>query len=433
MRHQQLSDIRADDRSGRRALVNAWPALSSSKERSPMTRRRQAILAPIAVGALLMPMIFPGAAAAEQPDSAWLPEIRASDQVSGPDLIRGRFVDRNGDGVSGRLTVTAWPTQKVLSSLAVGDSVKTSPVGKALAGRDGRFLLRIDPSVPLKEFMDDSGSVDFELTGEAANGERAVFGFPRRFDAEAATAWVEPNWNASQGAAKTLEVTLSADMPRLPVEQAEAPLPAVNKTHIVCDPVIVAHYNDRKGIVGEVYSGPNATADFEYIEGSTSTLGYGASASGSFGSFTSAGTTGGTSTATLSYPLVGRNVKRVWQSSWRYSKMRIYRESNGACVVDRYEVRKTRFDASSYYYDAASAPTADVCSNQLAGQDLTKYQGTAVTFSTGVDVNVGAVGAYLSTRTGFNSSTKIYWHFVTAGKLCGSNTSWPTAARVVGK
>jgi hypothetical protein len=56
-----------------------------------------------------------------------------------------------------------------------------------------------------------------------------------------------------------------------------------------------------------------------------------------------------------------------------------------------------------------------------------------VTFTNGIDLNVGAVGFYASTGTGFNTNTKIYWHFASAGQLCGGNTSWPTAARVVGK
>lgn len=42
-------------------------------------------------------------------------------------------------------------------------------------------------------------------------------------------------------------------------------------------------------------------------------------------------------------------------------------------------------------------------------------------------------GVQLSTSTGFDQSTKISFSFFKNGQLCGSNTSWPYAARVVGK
>lgn len=58
---------------------------------------------------------------------------------------------------------------------------------------------------------------------------------------------------------------------------------------------------------------------------------------------------------------------------------------------------------------------------------------SAITFSNGVDVNVGAVGAYLSSQTGFNTSTQISFTFVNNGYLCGTDAAYPNASRVVGE
>lgn len=43
------------------------------------------------------------------------------------------------------------------------------------------------------------------------------------------------------------------------------------------------------------------------------------------------------------------------------------------------------------------------------------------------------VGIDLTSRTGFNTQTKLTFNWLRAGKLCGSNDYPPTAARVVAK
>jgi hypothetical protein len=74
-----------------------------------------------------------------------------------------------------------------------------------------------------------------------------------------------------------------------------------------------------------------------------------------------------------------------------------------------------------------------MCSPEAIGVRVTKEQGVAQVFSNGIERNVGAVSAYLSTGTDYNQQTKIDWTFVAAGQLCGNNATWPTAGRIVGK
>lgn len=399
-----------------------------------MATRRRSFLSVISVISLAASATLTEVASAGEPTSDWLPDVTVSEDIAGPDLVQGKFLDRGGRGVAGRLTVIAWPTAKVLKSLADGDVVKRLPVAKAVAGADGQFTLRVDPTAPIEQFMDETGTVNFDVSAVQDNGERALFSFPRRFDASA-NGWVDPDWLPSEGPAQVLDASLKAGgIPPIEGGTVTAPAPALNKTHLNCPASIVATYNDRKGIVGEVYTGPNATGDFTYTNSASSTLGVGVSATGAFGSFTASGTSTDSSDAGINFPTAARNNLKVFQTSWQYRKFKIQKDGpNLTCVTDYYQLRETAWWGSSYSYNAASAPTATYCANHLAGVTVWKEAGTAIGFSNGVDVNAGAAGANLYIRTGFNTTTKIFWSYVTTGKLCGSNTSWPTAQRVVGK
>lgn len=379
------------------------------------------------------PSVASGTGVGGDPASrSWLPDLQMSDQLSGPTLIRGRLVDAAGAGTSGHLTVIAWPRMDVLGRLADGDSVKTMPVAKTVAKADGSFILRIDPNVPVEEFTEDDGTVNFELVG--ARGDRlVVFAFARRFD-PVANIWRDPSLPLERGAADELGVTLSLDQfPAIAPAGVPAPSPALDKSD--CGVDVLATYNDRPVVNGEVYTGPNATAQFVYTTGATSALGVGFSASGSFGSFQQGGEAVASSSAGISYPVQGTNRKTVFRTSWQYKKFREWHwnEWMTYCSPGFYTVRPTLWWGGSSWYTAASAPSAPYCAWQGAGVELWKERGTAITFTNGADLNVGAVGVYLSARTGFNQSTKIKYKFLNNGWLCGSNAPWPDAARVVAK
>ncbi len=69
----------------------------------------------------------------------------------------------------------------------------------------------------------------------------------------------------------------------------------------------------------------------------------------------------------------------------------------------------------------------------MTATHLARTQSWSNRFTNGVDLNIGALGINLSTSTGFNRNTKIGSTFQNAGQLCGSDTTWPYAARVVGE
>lgn len=385
-------------------------------------RSTQRFIAAILAGAILG-LLSPASVTTAAAEPEWLPEVADSATIAGPVVARGKLAQRLA---TARITLVAWPTSDVLAAAEDGDTVKPAPVGKAVAAGDGAFILRVDPTAPIAQFMEADGTVNFELAADAADGSRIIFAFPRWFDREARA------WRATPEDAVTGDLTINLDG-AASVEglHAEAP-PAVDKA---CTTTVVATYNTRLGIVGEVYTGPNASGDLEYINGASSTLGVGVSSTGAYGSFSASGTSGQSSTWTENYPTQGQNKLTVMRTNWGYKK---YKEActhcgTGGCASwTTYRVRAYQYQGGQNMYTAASAPTANYCVSYVKGGSTTKDSGTAITFTNGVKLG-SVIGIDLSTKTGFNANTKIKFNWINAGRLCGTNDYPPQAARVVGK
>lgn len=363
----------------------------------------------------------------------WLSGIRDSSELSGPTLVTGRMVNERGTPVGGRVTAVAWPTLEVLGALGDGDEVKTMAVGKAEVAPDGAFLLRVDPSVPIAGYMEDDGTVNFEIRGEGG-GHLGLVSFAGRLDSAANSAWVAPDWTTQAGTARaqTLTLSLSDEMVVPNGPGAEEPKAATDKI-FPCSDYVVATYNQIVDSIGEVYTGPHATGDFQYISGSSSSLGVGYSVSGSSGSWSQNGTASASSTATIDYATQSANKKTVFRTTFQYKKYDLYYHNGAYCTHFAFEVRPSAFQGGVSQYTAASAPTASYCSNvNSVPVTLTKNTANAINFTNGLKIG-GIIGIDLSTKTGFNSSTKIAFRFSSVGKLCGSNAAWPDAARIVGK
>lgn len=310
----------------------------------------------------------------------------------------------------------------MLAAAGDGDSVKLVPVAKARAAADGTFVLRIDPNAPIDQFMANDGLVNFDVISYGADGARQVLAVPRWFNADNRT------WHPTAERNTAVVATTFEAAAVLGGLEAEAPA-ALDKS---CTSTVVATYNTRLGLVGEVYSGPNATADLEYINGSSSTLGVGFSASGTYGSYSASGTAGQNSTWTENYPLQAQNKRTVMQTNFGYKKYKNTCYSPGGYYEVTYTVRPYQFQGGQSTYTAASSPSATYCVSYVKGGSTTKDTGTALTFTNGLKLG-SVIGIDLSIKTGFNANTKLKFNWVNAGQLCGSNGYPPQAARVVGK
>jgi hypothetical protein len=361
---------------------------------------------------------------------AWLPELTRSDALDGPVVVKGRLVDRRGVGVPGHLTLIAWPNQHQLAPLEVGDAVKLVPVGKAVAAADGSFVLRVDPAVPMRELAAPDGTVNFDLVADGDQGW-SIMSFARRLvEGGDGTRWMSTVQEASPAAADVLTVRLAMTS-QDPLSDAPEPAPATDRQ---CTTFVRDAWDGVLDTVGEVYTGPNTTGDLQYLSGATSTIGVGFSASGDYGSYEAGGTSTVSSSTEVNFPTQGQNRRTVFRTTfgWKLFELSCFAYPYGPWTSAGFEARAVEFQGGTQQYTAASAPSATYCTSYLAGSSFSKDTATAIQFSNGA--KIGAfIGIDLSTRTGFNTNTKIRFTFINAGRLCGTNAYPPQAARVVAK
>lgn len=364
---------------------------------------------------ILVTSVAVGDGSASSPlDADWLPELRLSDQLQGPIVIKGRVEG----ATAGTLTLLAWPTSDLLADAKVGDNVKIFPVGKAVVAGDGSFALRVDPAVPMQEVIEVDGIVNFDLMYQGDSGF-AVYSFPRRQTmTEAGLAWTSVD-----GAGDTLEVTLLPDG-----SHQDNDVEVTDAADNSCGATILATWNEIDHVVGEIYTGPNATGDFVYLSGSSSTVGVGYSTSGNYGTWSLSGTTTKSSTFTENFPLQGtyRSKRFITNFGWRK-----YRNWCTQPSYVYYQTKPYAFQGGQSITNG-SPPSAVNCVSYVPGGSTIKDTGTAVTWSAGVEISY-YIGIDLTSRTGFNTQTKLTFNWVDYGQLCGSNDYPPQAARVVAK
>lgn len=392
-----------------------------------MTRSR--LLPVMSVLILVGAGFIPGSVGAGEGGLRFASAVRNSESLTGAPLITGRLIGRDGLGAAGRVMVIAWPSSDVLASLKDGDEFHTLDVAVADTDAGGRFALRVDPVVPLSAVKDVTGAINFSLLA-TTGAESASHAFAGRFDTSTGL-WVAAT--QAPDAATPLEVTLPVTEP-LPSVGVEAPIPAATDKAFPCPDYVMATYNQRTVLVGEVYPGPNATADFQYSTGAESTLGVGVSVGGTYGSFSASGTATTSSTSTIDYATQPANSKKVFSTTYQYKKFEVWVYNGFTCQKYNYEVRPTAFDGGAGGYNAANSPTGTNCSYVgIVPTTLTKETANAVTWSNAVKVS-SVIGIDLSGRTGFNTKTKIKHVFTKKGYLCGTNgQSWPNAQTVFGK
>lgn len=396
----------------------------------------------VLVGSAALLLFMPASSAVQAGDgpapavttfgSDWTPPylegVRPSDELAGPAVVSGRLTDADGSPTSGRVAVVVWPRAEAMAALDDGDPVKTIIVGQDIAGPDGRFEVKVDPSVPLGEYTEDDGTLNLEIRAHGAKGT-GLFAFSRRFVGESEPHWEDPGFSGDQASSRVAgDAAVALDGP---VVGASGSAPMSGDKTGTCPDYIVDTYRNVPVDVGETYNGPVNTSRFIYQQGSTSSLGVGVSVSGAFGSYSVGGTAIGTTTSTITWPWTSANQRRLYRTTYTYRKIDIW---NGyyTCEHWRYEVRPVAWEGGSASLALSYTPNATWCAPQDAGAQYEKVTGTAYTFTAGVYLSA-YIGANLSARTGFNTLTAHKYDFVSAGRLCGTNAMPPDAARLVGK
>lgn len=383
--------------------------------------------------ALVIPINAPVMASSPGVAKDWVPGLQVSRAINGPVLASGRLYDKVGQPAAGRVLAIAWPTLATLHALHEGDAVKTIPIAQDTVGEDGRFILRVDPSIPLGEYIEDNGTINIDVLSAGADGQ-ATFSASRRLAAGAQTLWIDPSepdarppeieFTLGRAAGRRVGNNVSVAVP------AEA-VPAEDKD-LGCSNYVVATYDQDWTAIGETYPGPSATAQFKYKADSKSRLGVGVSATGSYGSYSLSGAADSSSSTEITWPTKPANSMWFYWTTFQYKKFDVWVPTEFGCTHFDYEVRPTAFQGGVSSGTVSSAPTANNCSPIGGPVLIHKTLGTAVTWTNGVKIS-SYIGIDLSSRTGFDTQTSYDFNFTTAGRLCGSNTTYPQAAQVVGK
>ncbi len=351
------------------------------------------------------------------PSSAWSVTLTDSALLPAPIVASGAFHERGGQARAGAtVTLWVWP-RHVMATLRVGDSFKLQPVATATTDGNGRYDLRVGDYSLLLPYADQDGSVDLEVIGTAGT-RSSSFAFTRRLNSVAApTAVVAADGGSS---------TESVDLVDGAAGKESSPTPgetSFSDKGVVVDKSCISTYIADLGLqwdlVGQTYSTTaGVTHRFTYTAGADSTLGIGISASGSYGSWSSGGTSSNSSTTSLSYPSQSGAIGRYYDSNWDYRKYRLDCYVRGYFTGSSYETRAVTFGGGSRLRSVA-APAARYCVAEAAGVTFKKTSTAATTWSNGVDISA-VLGIDLSSQTGYSTSAEVEYAFSAAHHLCGT-------------
>lgn len=366
-----------------------------------------------------------GAHPAYADEVSGVPGLENSVSVDGPTIFDGQLVARSGAGVAGQKVVLyAWPTASALAKLADGEVVKKAAVGYAETAQDGRFALKISDASLLGHYRDADGNINFGLVSASPSG-LFTYNFVSAADSKSPSAFA----SVARG---TSAVVLAP---------AEDVSPRYDETRLPDDvrPVDKACGTVRNGDIGNFWvtvgygyvTGSNASMNFSYTSGASSSLGVGMSISGAGGTFSASGTSSVSSSSTVSYPATGSF--KGWQSQFFYGKFRTICTEGSLVVADYYEAKPVSFSGGASVQTISGAPAATYCTSYVSGSSFTKNTTTAYTGTAGVGSS-GTLGVNLSATTGYSSQASLKFTFSSAGQLCGTN-GYPgaTPSRLVAK
>ena len=380
-------------------------------------------LVTIALAAILVGAAVPAVTAA--PPASHFTDLVDSATLSGPVLVGGVLVDSRGRPAKAEAVLFAMASEDVLAAMQVGDSVKMLPVGRATSNDQGHFQIRADPAVPFGQHASSQGLVNFQVMVDSPDGF-AVWSFSARTDAvssasgDAAGLVAQPQIEAAP-----MDVTIILDEASPMPDAVPAP---VGKT--ACAETLNSVIGTYWDSIAETYTKTKTNVDWTYLQGASSTLGVGYSATGTYGSWSASGTKASSATSGIDFATVPVNSKRVHKTKFELGKYYNICWYEQGFETHWYLAKSKRWIGSHTYYNAASYPTATKCSSYLVGDHPWIDNHTAVTWTNAFDVSLG-IGIDLQSTTGFTTEAKQYWTFLSNGTICGTNDYPETGGKTV--
>jgi hypothetical protein len=338
----------------------------------------------------------------------WVMAVPASAVETGPVLVAGTVLGADGGAT---VVVSAWPSQKELSGLRVGDVVPVLDVARTAADAAGRFAVPASVVDRLPEaYRGPGGQVDLQVRASAG---------------AASTVWstsVVPTasgWTSTDvtvGAAVRGKAVLSLAATGRALGARSGPVTSA------CQVINLGAAGPTWAVIANVWGNPRtAYGRVQYTVSSSHTLGTAVSRSGAVGDFEASGSM--TRTSGLGFDTNYTVINHQIQGAWWYQKY------FWNCVgYSEYELRPGTFYTGPRSVGAGTRTLPYACAVYQAGWEFHRESGANHSFSTGV--NVGGVGVV--SQVGWTRSTSVFYKFGRQGRMCASQPSGLFQADFVG-
>lgn len=340
-------------------------------------------------------------------------------------VLTGRLIDGTGSGVGGEVTIHL-----------DRESQTQLPVGSAAAGADGAFALQVSPehaAAVAAEALANGGWVNLDVS---ATDGRFVFNGPvaRKIGVS--------GWTDGDGDPAPMTITLVPDAPGVTaVPTALRSLAGAQRVEQVPQCTLLKEaiaQDNRFATIGELHTGDDQHAFFEYGQQADSHVEVGFSTDGikwkGNGSVHVQTSLGSSNEAGIRFN-ARANFGRLLRSEFRYVK---YRYDYFCPFVHKtwFEIRATRWlggarlgaDVTEFNHRCLTT-FAQFRSPFAAGTDAFRRSNKALTFGGGAS----AFGVSLDIRSGFSKWVESHWFFGRRSStywLCGNDDNYLQAKRI---
>lgn len=322
-----------------------------------------------------------------------------------PAILSGQLVDAAGNGARshGPLTMYAWPSNKALDALLVGETVPLVPVGEASTDAAGNFSFT--GTGALAAHTASGEPVNVTIVGATAAG---VHRYATSIDP--ATLRGGPTPAAADpevGLTIKPSPTPTVPSPAAPSVAASSPAAWPEGAGGFCGATLSATYREVPSQVGGTFvHSKGATSSFRFTSGATGTFGVGMSGEGRFGTYAAGGTSTLTSDFSINFPTTTQGA-RFHQAYVVPKKLRTTcLTPDGVPYTSWYEVRATSYAGGGSTVKGSTFKTLKYCTKLEKGHVWEKNTTTAITWSAGLQTG-RVIGVNLSSRSGFSNESRL--------------------------
>ena len=338
-----------------------------------------------------------------------------------------------------QVTMLAWPTDKQLAAMKVGDTFKLQVLSTTETDDDGNYALSIDSIASLAPVADWAGNVNVDIRAIDAQGTQTQVSVPLAPTLGAAAKQVQAG-----AAPRAMSDSVAADVPvmvfgKLGETTAEvearvgksvpAPPTGFDKD---CSTQYISDLGLHTALIGAHYDTTSYVRhDWEFNVGASTTLGVGVSPTGAQGTWKASGSVTNSASTSISWPEATANQHVYTDYSWGKYRTRCF---DGSTLLSQsYSARVRTLAGGASTYSPASAPAVSKCTYYAKGASMSKTQTKQTTHATGSDVS-GVIGIDLSVQSGYTTASKVSYRFDEGRDLCGTKdypaSSYPSGLLV---